>query len=339
MAKQNNRTVCGLAAVFAATAAGLGLASPSFALTIIPTFDSTITGDTANTAAIEAGITAAIDRVDAAISNNITDNVTFSEMSTGLGQSSTVSYTNIPYATYVNALETQQTLSANDITALASLGFVNGVTTTNPVNGDTGIHLETSIAKALGIANFSGTAATISLNTSIMNLSRTGPQNGGFYDIQAVAGHELDEVLGIGGPGSSLKTGGTTTGPIGDLDLYRYSSPGVRSYSTDGTLSPEAYFSINGGLTDLVHFDQNSQGADFSDWGNGISDSGQGNNPPQLQDSNGGPGAIVNIGTNELTALDVIGYNLTAVPEPTSMAIMAVGAGLALKRRRRCASR
>lgn len=316
-----------ITAVAGLVAVGLS-GTRSAALTIMPTFDSSITGN-ANSAAIIAGINASITRVEAAVTTNVTDTITFSSVTTGLGSSLTGSYT-IPYGTYANALLTKQVLSASDTTAIASLGYVPGVTTTNPVNGSGNVKVGTSLARALQIIDSTGSDATISLNTSIMNLSRTGPQNPSFYDLQAVAGHEIDEVLGIGGPGSTL--GGSTTN-IGTLDLYRYSAAGVRSYTT--SLAQNAYFSINGGVTSLVNFDQNNQGADYADWGNGVINQGAGNNPPQLQDAFGGPGAIVNLGSNELTALDVVGYNLAVVPEPATCGLIAVAAaGLARRRRR-----
>ena len=43
-------------------------------------------------------------------------------------------------------------------------------------------------------------------------------------------------------------TGFFATG-VGDEDLYRYTAPGVRSFSTTQTTSPYSYFSINGGTT------------------------------------------------------------------------------------------
>ena len=73
-----------------------------------------------------------------------------------------------------------------------------------------------------------------------------------------------------------------------------------------------AYFSIDGGATNFVYFDQNDEGADFADWGNGTPNSEAGNNPPQMQDSFGTQGVDVNIGANELAALDVVGWNLTS---------------------------
>lgn len=285
-------------------------------LLITPTWDSTITND-ANAATIEAGINAAIARVEADIANPITVNILFMETASGLGGSSTSHYI-LPYTTYRSALATGQTLSANDVTALASLPAGPN----NPVNGNANVNVQTSLARALGIANFTGSDGTISLNTSIMNLSRTGTQNGSFYDLQAVAAHEMDEVLGIGGPGSALPT---TNSSVGVLDLFRYSAAGVRSFTT--STGATSYFSINGGVTNLVGFNQAGGGSDYSDWVSSATH--------HVQDAFGTPGAQLDIGTPELTALDVIGYDLTAVPEPGTALFGLALCGVSVLRRRR----
>jgi hypothetical protein len=317
----------------AVLAANLAVATPARGnLVITPTFDSTITSDP-NAATVEAAINATIARVEAVVTTNVSSTITFSEMSSGLGESTTSHYT-VAYSTYVAALQSQQTLSTNDATAIASLAYNPAITTNNPVDSNASVYVNTTLARALGIANYGGSDGTVSLNTSICNISRTGTQNGSFYDLQAVAGHEIDEVLGIGGPGSTLPN---TTGPVGVLDLYRYASSGVRSFTTSASVN--AYFSINGGVKNLVYFDQNNEGADFSDWGNGTPNAEAGNSPAQLQDSFGTPGVDTNIGINEATALDVVGYNVNYAfaPEPGSIGLLATlgVAGLLRRRKRR----
>ena len=157
-------------------------------LVINPTFQSSITSDP-NAATIEAGINAMIARLEAAISNSITVNITYGETNSGLGESSTA-IGNVSYSAYRSALASQAKPSANDVSALASLPLGSS----NPVNGNANVTLTAPLLRTLGFGGNVATDSTIMLNTSIMNLSRTGPQNSGFYDLQAVAGHETDEA-------------------------------------------------------------------------------------------------------------------------------------------------
>ena len=91
--------------------------------------------------------------------------------------------------------------------------------------------------------------STISLNTSITNYTGKAfdPSE---YDLLSVVEHETDAALG---PGSNLDTG-STTGAIRPEDLFRYSAPGVRSYTISNSAS--SYFSVDGGVTDLIGFNQ-----------------------------------------------------------------------------------
>src|SRR5450432_1190091 len=99
----------GLAACVLAAASASGL-------TIIPSFDASITGDP-NGAAMMTAINAAISQEQSYILNPITVTIKFQSMTTGLGQSDTSFYT-VPYSQYRSDLATHQALSASDITAL-----------------------------------------------------------------------------------------------------------------------------------------------------------------------------------------------------------------------------
>ena len=283
--------------------------------TIVPTFDSSITSD-ANYLMIEAGINAAISQMESYIANPVTDDITFHEVSdpTVLGESTTY-FTPISYGTYLSDLQHHQTLSAADNTALSSLPAGPN----NPVNGAANVNVAVSLLRAVGGFG-AGYDSTITLNTSHMNLSRTGSQTPSFYDLEAVALHEITETLGAGGAGS-----GIGSGTVGTMDLFRYSAPGVRSYTTSS--SATAYFSINGGATSLRPFNQAGGGSDYADWA--------GTANPHVQDAFGTPGSQPNLDGIELAALDSVGYGLTqagtdlelsAVPETGgSLALMCVG--------------
>jgi hypothetical protein len=287
------------------------ITAPALAnLVINPTFDTTIANDP-NAAAIEATINSAIGLYESDFSNAITVTITFAEMSSGLGQSSTY-FATVPYSQYRNALAADAA-TGNDATAMSLLPSSNA----DPVDGLTTIAVKTANLRAVGI-NVSppagNTDGTISLNTSLTTPGSSGTSS--TYSLLTLTEHEIDEVLGLGSglPGFSN---------IFPEDLFRYSALGVRSYTSATT---NAYFSING-TTLLSQFNNTSNGAEYGDWASSAT--------PQVQDAFGTPGANPTLGPNELIALDVIGYT-PAVPEPATLGLLSGAvAGLASLRRRR----
>src|ERR1043166_661783 len=271
------------------------LATGPGGLKIIPTFDSSITGDP-QAATIEATINAAIAVYQNTYSDLTTVTITFQEMGSGLGQSSTY-YTSYSYANYRAALASHATTS-DDATAIAHLPN----TAANPVNGSSSIDLTLPLARTLG---FSGadtppgqTDSTIGLNTSIMNLSLSST-NPSKYSLFSTVCHEIDEVLGMGSALNGLNNGDPSpTGAISPMDLFRYDGVGARSLTTD--VNAASYFSLDG-TTDLVRFNQH-QGGDYQDFY-----SYYGGQIPRVQDAYGTVGVQPPLNV-ELTILDTIGY-------------------------------
>ncbi len=273
-----------------------GVTSVSKALTIIPTFDSSITDD-ANAADIETGINNAIEEFESYLLNNVTVNITFKgDESIGLAMSNTVKF--LPtYTNYLNRLQNNQMLSSYDTAALATLPAGPN----NPATGDANMNITAPLERALGFNAVAESDSTISVKLSITNYLRTGPQDSDKYDLQQVVMHEITEALGAGGAGSTI--GG---GPeAGSLDLFRYSADGTRSYTTDPAAT--AYFSIDGGATNLRFFNQYRRDGseDYADWATIPP-----NAFPQVQDAYSTPGVQLDLNTNELIALDVVGWNV-----------------------------
>lgn len=322
---QRNRSVL-LAMGVAVGLLGAGTSAHANSLTITPTFDTSITS-LANAASVEASINAAISAIEANVTspNNINVSIDFENTNSGLGESETGEYAE-SYFSYYNAFKAVAT-SPLQLTALASLGTApTSSSSPNPVNGTTNIIIPSAEGRNLGfntpgvVTVGAGTFDTeILLNTSITFPPQ--PNNGSNYGLQSVANHEIDESLGIGGTGSTIGGSGFFATGVGDLDLYRYTAPGVRSYSTFSTTNPYSYFSVNGGSTVLTYFNQTA-GADYADW---LSDPIPAGFSPQVQDAFGMPGTNPALGPNELDALAAIGYQ-TAVPEPATLATLAAGA-------------
>ena len=177
------------------------------ALTINPIFDSTIVGDS-NAATIEASINAAIRNYETLFSDPVTVSVTFKKVSTGLASSQS-SVQNVSYASFLSHLNSDATTAA-DATALAHLP----TQANNPVDGDANMTLTESNLRALNFFAPGNATATVYLNTSIMNLSRSGTVDSTKYDLVSAVSHELDEVLGTASALNGANGSATPTGPI-----------------------------------------------------------------------------------------------------------------------------
>lgn len=272
-------------------------------------------------------------------------------------------FANVSYSTYAHALAGAESDSL-DVTAVGSLGSL----TTNPVASADGIALSSALATALGLATQAGSLGVAPSGAScvlgdascyngVITVSnapnifyyRMGTQPGGTYDFFSAIEHETDEILGttscIVGNSNNPSTIGTsfncTNGApfiaVGAADLFRFSSAGARSYLTTADGTP-AYFSIDGGLTDIANYNNTPNGADYGDWNSAAN---------RVQNAFGSSGIsgvdITNDGGSEVKVLDAVGYTLVGnsvvAPEPGSVILLALGiAGLVLMRRTGAAS-
>lgn len=300
---------------FAAIAAAFAFAQPAHALLINPTFEAGLS------APAQAVINSAIQFYQNSFSDPITVNIDFRNMNTGLGSSYFVFY-NVLYSSYRSALAADAT-SADDLVALSTLSVLPN----NPINGSVGIGVKSANGRAVGLntpeilLNFAGSpCATFTGSGCIgLNVGLTTTGGGGPYSLFATVEHEIDEILGLG---SGLSGTSARLSPWSE-DLFRYASVGVRSYSASacGTETPNAFFSIDGGVTMLDQFNNCDNGGDYGDW---IT-----HTPTQVQDAftNGTGNPALVFGSPEMRALDVIGFTFAeqSVPEPTPLSLLALG--------------
>jgi hypothetical protein len=305
----------------------------SASLVFSATFGSSITGN-ANKTEIESAINTALQNLEALYVNNVTVPVTFTYTSGASGDllSTNQEFYDIGYSSYVSLLNADSAAHPNNlILASAVTNLPNG----NDSNGAGDMALTAAQINMLSGNTYCGGACTggITINiNSNQNFSFSEPTSSSQFDLIGGLEHELDETLGGGGGGSTLDSiaGSCTTAPsgffcnkYGATDLLRYSANLTPSFATSGSAS--SYLSVNGGLTSIVAFNQNSSG-DYGDFAPPGTGAGQ-----LIQDAFNTTGQDETYTTSspEYTMLEAIGWDgASNVPEPGT--IVLVGAGLAL---------
>ena len=323
-------------------ALSLATARPASALTINPVYDSSITS-LSNASQVEAAFNAvAHDYASSFANNNATINVGVSWgsvagstlPSNAVGESSSSLYGYFSYSQIKSLLTYAANNSPSDTALATAIKALPGAAP----SGVSQYVIASSEAKVLGI--ISGTSSSLdgsigfAGSTSGYTFNPSAGVAAGTFDFEAVAAHELDEVLGrISGLGSTSPTYRTV------YDLFRYSAPGV----LDLGYNDAAYFSIDDGKTNLGTFNNSSSGGDRSDWQTTSTST-------DIQDAFIQPGRSLDLTAADLTGLDVLGYggsNLgdtsasspgtmvfslvdeTPVPEPGSLTLLAGALSLA----------
>jgi hypothetical protein len=280
---------------------------PTVGLVIHPTFDSSIT-NSPNAAVIQAAINRAISIYETLFTDPITIEILFRYATalpdgtpvSGLAQTLTVAYST-GWDTWINALRSDAT-SGNDNIAIASL----------PATAlAAGIIGASANGRALGLdtppAMFAdGTVGTggpydgiVTLNsTSMLQFSR--PTDANRFDAQRAIEKEIDNLMGFIYSLSDFVP----------INLFSWSSPGTRNGGTTG----RRYFSIDGGVTAIIDFNQNSNGS-LSGW---LSESCP-QTHPYVQNAFpcAGQSSDISATSPEGINLDVIGYNLAQTGPPS----------------------
>jgi hypothetical protein len=280
---------------------------PTTGLTVHATFDSSITRNP-NAAAIEAMINRAISIYESLFSDPITIQIRFRYSSTTpegtplpqgtISQSEFVVY-EMPWNAFINALRADAK-TGNDNVANASLPAAPLSANIKPSSANgRAVTLNTPPAMfANGTVGNGGPYDGIVTLNSGAPYQFTRPVSAGHFDAQRSIEHEMDEVIGFGSHASLSN--------FRPQDLFSWSSAGHRNVSSSGT----RYFSINGGTTDIVRFNQDA-GGDLGDW---FSE----NCPqphPYVQNAFGCTGQSSDIASTspEGINLDVLGYDLGRV--------------------------
>ena len=244
---------------------------------------------------------------EADLQSKIADTITFHvafdfKPLTGFSGSNSFPVFQISYADFKAAL-TKHATTADDFAAVASLPSID------PTHG-AGLAVSGGLAQILGLAPASNeTDDTVSLSSRL-------PWTYG-ADAMGVIEHELTEGLmgRIGGLGL------TSAGNWGPLDLFRYSSPGVRDYSGGADGRP-AYFSVDGAAL-LIKFHNalstgRFDGQDFGDWDGTRGDAF----------GPGGPGSPGQLTATDLRVLNILGWTPTSstptgTPAPMASAVVS----------------
>jgi hypothetical protein len=172
-------------------------------------------------------------------------------------------------------------------------------------------YVSTAEAKALGLMANTGVDGSIGLSSAVsydFNVPST-PMAPNQYDAIGAFEHEISEVMGRFGAVGSIYGNRVYT----PLDLFRYTSPGVRD-TTIGPPSP--YFSIDSGATNFGTYSNPAAGGDASDWVKSVAG-----------DAFGAAykGQPMTVSPTDLVEQTMLGYSLTSA----GLAVATTAPGLA----------
>jgi hypothetical protein len=339
-------------------AAGTASAAPVFQFNFIP----------GTSAQAQQGFQAAAARWSNLLSDNVTVNLTVGFNSLGggiLGQAASAQDLH-SYAAVRAALAADAT-SAADATAVAHLpgGSAFGMLINRTANSPHGagsatpyldndddanshlLYMANAEAKALGLAvtpqTLQGCIGScdgfIQFNSDFnFDFDPSNGTNANAFDFIGVAAHEIGHVLGfISGVDILDYNSPPLNGPFSDnqftfvstLDLFRYSAASSAQGVIDWTADTRAkYFSLDGStvgpeFSTGVNFGDGRQASHWKD------DLFIG-----LMDPTAGLGETLHITNNDLLAMDAIGWDVAAIPEPSGWAMLAAGLLLLATRQR-----
>ena len=254
-------------------------------------------------------------------------------------------------STALDAIAVAHLQSGPALSFLATQGDLSSRLDNDGSANNLSLGLTTANAKAMGYSVATSTLhpdAKITFATAYAGdfvYSRAGGVPSNKYDFITVAEHEIGHVLGFvsgiddidfcAGPSNACNLPDTVDRFESDwwyepLDLFRYSGLGIPDVRVGG--SP--YFSIDGGRTAMDAFSTGTA------HGNGYQASHFGTGSVNLLRPFVRKGEFYDATAHDLAAFDVIGWDVAAVPEPETYALLLAGLGVVgFATRRRAAAR
>ena len=251
-------------------------------------------------AGFKPALAAAAQYLDGLITNPITVTIKVgwgedngAPITAGIATGGPVSGINLQYFQLKNDLKANAT-SATDATVIANLPVID------PTGGGN-FYVTSAQEKAWGLlsANSPGIDGTIGFGTAVnFNYDPLNRAISGETDFIGVAEHEITHALG--------RTAGLQYAPnqYTPLDLFRFASPGV--FQLTGGLP--AYFSIDGGKTNLNPFDTVY---DYADWASTV----QGDSFGYAY-----TGTVNAVTQTDITEIDALGFSVQPPATPDLVA-------------------
>ena len=234
----------------------------------------------------------------------------------------------------------------NDGAAYANNAILNSLPTNVQYDAPTGVTVNAARlgmtranAKALGIVAAHDVASDASIAFSSAFSFDFDPTDGitaGSFDFVAVAAHEIGHALGFISSVDAID-GGATAGIVPTtLDLFRFEDGTANDPATaidfatfNRSLTPGVVAEFDDGTNEWLFSTgvASGDGRQASHWKDGL---GIGLMDPTLA-----PGELGAISAADIRAFDLIGWDLIAVPEPSTFALFTLGLGIVSCRRRR----